>query len=59
MPPAMQAPMLGRVRSVGARVSVSDRTFILGAGMTGLAAGMASGLPVLEAAAHPGGICCS
>jgi protoporphyrinogen oxidase len=38
---------------------VSDRTFILGAGMTGLAAGMASGLPVLEAAAHPGGICCS
>ena len=32
---------------------------ILGAGMTGLAAGMASGLPVLEAAAHPGGICCS
>lgn len=27
--------------------------------MTGLAAGMASGLPVLEAAAHPGGICCS
>jgi protoporphyrinogen oxidase len=38
---------------------VSDRIFILGAGMTGLAAGMASGLPVLEAAAHPGGICCS
>ena len=27
--------------------------------MTGLAAGMASGLPVLEAAAQPGGICCS
>jgi hypothetical protein len=27
--------------------------------MTGLAAGMASGLPVLEAAAHPGGICWS
>jgi protoporphyrinogen oxidase len=27
--------------------------------MTGLAAGMASGLPVLEATAHPGGICCS
>jgi protoporphyrinogen oxidase len=38
---------------------VSDRIFILGAGMTGLAAGLASGLPVLEAAAHPGGICCS
>jgi protoporphyrinogen oxidase len=27
--------------------------------MTGLAAGMASGLPVLEAAPRPGGICCS
>ncbi len=38
---------------------MDDRTLILGAGMTGLAAGMASGLPVLEAAAHPGGICCS
>jgi protoporphyrinogen oxidase len=38
---------------------MSERTLILGAGMTGLAAGMASGLPVLEAAAHPGGICCS
>jgi protoporphyrinogen oxidase len=51
--------MLAGAPSVGARVSVSDRTLILGAGMTGLAAGMASGLPVLEAAAHPGGICCS
>lgn len=38
---------------------MNERTVILGAGMTGLAAGMASGLPVLEAAAHPGGICCS
>ncbi len=38
---------------------MDDRTWILGAGVTGLAAGMASGLPVLEAAAHPGGICCS
>jgi hypothetical protein len=38
---------------------VSERTFILGAGMTGLAAGTASGLPVLEAAVYPGGICCS
>ena len=38
---------------------MSERTFILGAGMTGLAAGMASGLPVLEAASRPGGICCS
>ncbi len=32
---------------------------ILGAGMTGLAAGIASGLPVFEAAATPGGICSS
>jgi uncharacterized protein with NAD-binding domain and iron-sulfur cluster len=38
---------------------MSDRTVILGAGMTGLAAAMVSGLPVLEAAAYPGGICCS
>ena len=33
--------------------------FILGAGMTGLAAGLASGLPVYEAADTPGGICSS
>jgi protoporphyrinogen oxidase len=32
---------------------------ILGGGMTGLAAGYASGLPVLEASPHPGGICSS
>ena len=32
-------------------------TIILGAGMTGLAAGVASGLPVFEALDHPGGIC--
>ncbi len=32
---------------------------VLGAGMTGLAAGAASGLPVYEAAADPGGICSS
>ncbi len=32
-------------------------TFIIGAGVTGLAAGMASGFPVLEAEATPGGIC--
>jgi protoporphyrinogen oxidase len=32
---------------------------ILGAGVTGLAAGMASGAPVFEAAATPGGICSS
>jgi protoporphyrinogen oxidase len=35
------------------------KTVILGGGMTGLAAGMASGLPVYEAASHPGGICAS
>ncbi len=34
-------------------------TIILGGGMTGLAAGMASGLPVFEAATDPGGICSS
>ena len=34
-------------------------TFILGAGMTGLAAGIASGLPVFEASDAPGGICSS
>src|SRR5713226_3453181 len=35
------------------------QTIILGGGMTGLAAAYASGLPVYEAAEHPGGICCS
>ena len=34
-------------------------TLILGGGMTGLAAGWASGLPVYEAEAAPGGICSS
>ncbi len=34
-------------------------TLILGAGVTGLAAGYASGWPVYEAAATPGGICSS
>src|SRR5215831_5422552 len=32
---------------------------ILGGGMTGLAAGIVSGLPVYEGATHPGGICSS
>jgi len=36
-----------------------NRILILGAGMTGLAAGYASGLPVYEAAEWPGGICSS
>ena len=35
------------------------QTRIIGAGMTGLAAGYASGLPVYEAVAVPGGICSS
>lgn len=35
------------------------QNIILGGGMTGLAAGLASGLPVYEAAEHPGGICSS
>ncbi|BBM69078.1 protoporphyrinogen/coproporphyrinogen oxidase [Rhodothermus marinus] len=40
-------------------MSQKERIFILGAGMTGLAAGYASGLPVFEAADWPGGICSS
>jgi protoporphyrinogen oxidase len=35
------------------------QTMILGGGMTGLAAGFASGLPVYEASDFPGGICSS
>ncbi|OLD63947.1 MAG: protoporphyrinogen oxidase-like protein [Acidobacteria bacterium 13_1_40CM_2_68_5] len=35
------------------------KTLVLGGGMSGLAAGMASGFPVLEATASPGGICSS
>jgi protoporphyrinogen oxidase len=35
------------------------RTIILGAGVTGLAAGIASGAPIYEAAQDPGGICSS
>lgn len=37
----------------------NGKTFILGGGMTGLAAGISSGLPVFEATTHPGGICSS
>jgi protoporphyrinogen oxidase len=36
---------------------MADEMLILGGGMTGLAAGMVSGAPVLEAAEGPGGIC--
>jgi protoporphyrinogen oxidase len=36
-----------------------ERKYILGGGMTGLSAGLSSGLPVLEATADPGGICSS
>jgi protoporphyrinogen oxidase len=43
--------------SDGAQVSHDD--LIIGAGMTGLAAGISSGLPVYEAAEVPGGICSS
>lgn len=39
--------------------SRNRKTLILGAGMTGLAAGYASGLPVFEAQRNPGGICSS
>jgi protoporphyrinogen oxidase len=38
---------------------VTEDTLILGAGMTGLAVGLASGLPVVEAEQSPGGICLS
>jgi len=38
---------------------VENKNFILGAGMAGLAAGFASGLPVIEATEYPGGICSS
>jgi len=38
---------------------VKQKTLILGAGITGLAAGLSSGLPVYEAAELPGGICSS
>jgi protoporphyrinogen oxidase len=34
-------------------------TYILGGGVTGLAAGLSSGLPVFEAVEEPGGICSS
>ena len=38
---------------------MKNSIFILGAGVTGLAAGLASGFPVFEAKDHPGGICSS
>jgi protoporphyrinogen oxidase len=40
-------------------VNASRETLILGGGVTGLAAGMVSGLPVYEALSEPGGICSS
>jgi protoporphyrinogen oxidase len=40
-------------------VTVSVTTLILGGGVTGLAAGLASGLPVYEAEEQSGGICSS
>jgi len=39
--------------------TLKRETVILGAGVTGLAAGWASGLPIYEAAGAPGGICSS
>lgn len=38
---------------------MGDKTSILGAGVTGLAAGMSSGAPLFEAMSTPGGICSS
>src|SRR5579872_4039216 len=40
-------------------INRGGKTWILGGGMTGLAAGMASGWPVFEACETPGGICSS
>lgn len=40
-------------------MSKQPKNIILGAGMTGLAAGCASGLPIYEAQEAPGGICSS
>jgi len=38
---------------------MKQQSYVLGAGMTGLAAGIVSGLPVYEASEVPGGICSS
>jgi len=38
---------------------MNAETIILGAGMTGLAAGLVSGFPIFEATSAPGGICAS
>jgi protoporphyrinogen oxidase len=38
---------------------MNKQAFILGAGLTGLAAGISSGFPIYEAAKIPGGICAS
>lgn len=38
---------------------MAEKTIILGAGITGLAAGIATGYPIYEALACPGGICLS
>ncbi|MBN1317290.1 MAG: hypothetical protein JXA42_17540 [Anaerolineales bacterium] len=40
-------------------MNTTESSWILGAGMTGLAAGWASGLPIIEAANTAGGICSS
>ncbi|MEM5807227.1 MAG: FAD-dependent oxidoreductase [Candidatus Aenigmatarchaeota archaeon] len=38
---------------------MKNRIYILGAGMTGLSAGVISGIPIFEAGEYPGGICSS
>lgn len=40
-------------------MKIKEKNYILGGGMTGLAAGLSSGLPVFEAMTDPGGICSS
>src|SRR5688572_3901918 len=40
-------------------MKIKEKNYILGGGMTGLSAGLSSGLPVFEATTDPGGICSS
>ncbi len=40
-------------------MKIKEKNYILGGGMTGLSAGLSSGLPVFEATPDPGGICSS
>ncbi|MGE0806092.1 MAG: NAD(P)/FAD-dependent oxidoreductase [Burkholderiaceae bacterium] len=50
---------VGQARRGSDGLDASRNTIILGGGVTGLAAGLASGLPVFERESFPGGICAS